>query len=295
MCATTFVAATFARVPHVAFCIRTFNPAYGWCDAAWGRLLGDAHRHMTPYVSAVITNSTPLRDDHAQWIGIDPSRIDVCANGIELLRLDEAQITEKRRAMRAQLGIADDVQVAINVGRFSAEKGQHTIVAINQRLMRDYGPRVLWLLCGDGPTLAPVRAQAEAAGMTNVRFLGRITGVQDYLCASDIFVMPSDFEGMPNAMMEAMACGLPCVSTDRSGAIDVARHGQEALFYQVGDLVAMEQHVRFLLDHPDDARAMGRRAQLRLTEFSIGRSLERFEQILDRAGSQSPTNRNHDE
>jgi glycosyltransferase involved in cell wall biosynthesis len=283
MCATTFLAATFARVPHIVFCIRTFNPAFGWTSAAWGELLRTAHREMSPHVSAILTNSTPLREDHARWVGIDSARIGVCANGIELVRLSEAEIQEKRRAMRRQLGIDEDVKVAINVGRFSAEKGQHTIIAVNERLMRDYGNALVWLLCGDGPTLDGVRRQAEVGGMTNVRFLGRITGVYDYLCASDIFVMPSDFEGMPNAMMEAMACGLPCISTDRSGAVDVARHGHEALFYQVGDLAAMEQHVRFLLDHPGDARAMGRRARERLGEFSIDRSVACFEQIIDAA------------
>lgn len=283
MSATTYVAAALARVPHVVFCIRTFNPAYGWVERRAGRRLHLAHRAMTPSVAAVITNSTPLREDHARWIGIDPARINVCANGIELVRLSDGEIQTKRRAMRQTLGIAEDVTVAINVGRFSAEKGQHTIVAINEPLMRDYGGGVIWLLGGDGPTLAGVRKQADAGGMTNIRFLGRITGVYDYLCASDIFVMPSDFEGMPNAMMEAMACGLPCVSTDRSGAVDVARHGQEALFYKVGDLAAMEQHVRFLVDHPGEARAMGQRARARLDEFSIERSVARFEQIIDTA------------
>jgi glycosyltransferase involved in cell wall biosynthesis len=283
MCATSFLAAAIARVPHVVFCIRTFNPAYGWADATMGRLLGTAHRVMTPHLAVIITNSTPLRDDHARWIGIDPARIEVCANGIELVSISEGERQAKQAAVRQELNIAADARVAINVGRFSAEKGQHTIVAINNRLMRDYGDGLVWLLCGDGPTLPAVRGEADAAGMTNIRFLGRVTAVRDLLCASDIFVMPSDFEGMPNAMMEAMACGLPCVSTDRSGAVDVARHGQEALFYKVGDLAAMEQQVRFLLDHPDEARAMGRRARARLDEFSVERSLTRFEEIIEHA------------
>ena len=123
MCATAFLAATLAKVPHMVFCIRTFNPTYGWTDAAWGRLLGVAHRQMTPHVSALITNSTPLCEDYARWVGVDPARIHVCPNGIELLRLNESEVASRRRAMRAQFGITDDVTVAINVGRFSGEKG----------------------------------------------------------------------------------------------------------------------------------------------------------------------------
>jgi glycosyltransferase involved in cell wall biosynthesis len=283
MCATTFLAASLARVPHIVFCIRTFNPAFGWTDARTGRLLRVAHRRMTPYVSAVITNSTPLREDHSRWLGISPDKISVSANGIDAPPLTTAEIAELRAHTRAELGIGDGTFVAINVGRFSKEKGQDSIVSVNERLARDYGDRLLWLLCGDGPTLETVQARTRALGMTNIRFLGRTTAVYDYLCASDLFVMPSDFEGMPNAMMEAMACGLPALSTARSGAIDVARHGEEALFYPNGDLDAMERAVRRLLDHPDEARAMGLRAKARLRDFSIDRSVASFEAILERA------------
>jgi glycosyltransferase involved in cell wall biosynthesis len=91
-------------------------------------------------------------------------------------------------------------------------------------------------------------------------------------------------------MMEAMACALPCVSTDRSGAVDVARDGREALFYKVGDLAAMEAHVRYLLDHPEEGRAMGQRAQARLAEFATGKSLARFEHIVEAALDGKRTN-----
>lgn len=281
MCVTTFVAASVARVPHIVFCIRTFNPAYGWVDPEIGRLLGIAHRRMTPHVSAVITNSTPLREDHARWLGIGEGAIQVCPNGIEPLPLTPAEVVERRQLVRKQLGIDDDVFVMINVGRFSAEKGQMSIIAINQRLMTEYQGKLIWLLCGDGVTLEAARA--AAAAMTNVRFLGRTTAVNDYLCASDAFVMPSDFEGMPNAMMEAMACGLPCISTNRSGAVDVARPGIEALFYEPGDLNEMERHVRRFLDDRDEARAMGVRARARLGEFSTEQCLRRFEEIVEGA------------
>jgi glycosyltransferase involved in cell wall biosynthesis len=283
MSATTFLAATFARVPRIVFCIRTFNPVYGWVGPEMGSLLKVAHRRMTACVSAVITNSTPLREDHARWLGIGPGRIDVCPNGIDSSPLTPAEILERRRRVRKELGIEDDVFVAINVGRFSKEKGQMSIVQVNERIAPDYPGQLVWLLCGDGPTLEPVRARAASTGTTNIRFLGRTTAVYDYLCASDCFVMPSDFEGMPNAMMEAMACGLPCASTNRSGALDVARHDQEALFYEPGDLRLMEQHIRRFLDDRPAARAMGARAQARLQEFSAERFVTLFEEIVERA------------
>jgi glycosyltransferase involved in cell wall biosynthesis len=284
MSVTGFVAATLARVPHIVFCIRTFNPAYGWVGESLGSLLHRAHSRMTPHVAALITNSTLLQADHARWVGIAPDAITVCPNGIDVAPLTDTEIAERRRSIRAGLGIAEEACVVTNVGRFSAEKGQLSVVSVNERLSRDYPEAQLtWLLCGDGPTLNHVRAQADALGMTNIRFVGRTTTVQEYLCASDIFLMPSDFEGMPNAMMEAMAYGLPCVSTSRSGALDVARDQIEALYYEPGDLKAMERHLRRLIEDRDEARAIGARAQARMREFSVAAFVARFEDVLQKA------------
>ena len=106
--------------------------------------------------------------------------------------------------------------------------------------------------------------------MTNMIFPGRTAGVGEVLAASDIFVMPSDFEGMPNAMMEAMAAGLPCISTTRSGARDVARDGIEALYY---DRVIVGSSPRTLaVDARPRRGAPARRgAAARIKEFAVAR------------------------
>jgi glycosyltransferase involved in cell wall biosynthesis len=281
MCVTTFLAAAIARVPHIVFCVRTFNPTYGWAEPQFGRLLLEAHRRMAPNVSRVIVNSTLLRDDYVDWAGIEPARIAVCANGLQVDERASTDTMAARMRTRAALGIADDAIVISNVGRFSPEKGQRTLIDANRRLV-DHGitRRVVWVLCGDGPTLADVKAAAGAMRMDNVVFTGRSTAVRDILAASDIFVMPSDFEGMPNAMMEAMAAGLPCVSTSCSGARDIARDGLEALYYNVGDTATLVSHLCELIEHPDRARALGTAARARIEQFDVSRFVKCFEAVL---------------
>jgi glycosyltransferase involved in cell wall biosynthesis len=282
ICVTTFVAAAIARVPHIVFCIRTFNPLYGWTDEPFGRLLQRAHRRMLPQVSQVIANSTWVQRDYAEWAGIDRARVAVCPNGISVSSLSPSERAEARARVRSEHCIAQDTTVVVNVGRFSREKGQMSLVEAN-RLLRDRQgrDRIAWLLCGDGPTMPDVKAKAEEYGLTNMMFIGRTQAVGDMLSASDIFVMPSDFEGMPNAMMEAMAAGLPCVSTTRSGAIDVARDGIEALYYEARDAEQLANHLDTLINNPTRASELGAAAAERIKKFDMPTFVNNFEAILD--------------
>jgi glycosyltransferase involved in cell wall biosynthesis len=277
----TFVAAAIARVPHVVFCIRTFNPSYGWVETWMGNLMKVAHRRMLPQLSGVIVNSTALKGDYAAWLGIDPGVIAVCPNGIDAATVEAPTAAMLRREMRARYAIADDVLALLHVGRFSKEKGQMSLMEANRRLLQRLpGHKFVWLLCGDGPTMAGVQQFVAAHDMPNVIFVGRTSEVGAFLCAADVFVMPSDFEGMPNAMMEAMAQGLPAVSTDVSGALDVARDGQEALYYRPRDIDALTQHLTRLIEDPAERARLGSNAVARMHEFSVEKSVATFEARL---------------
>jgi glycosyltransferase involved in cell wall biosynthesis len=85
---------------------------------------------------------------------------------------------------------------------------------------------------------------------------------------------------MPNAMMEAMAVGLPCVSTTRSGIRDVARDGTDALYVVPGDAAALAARVQWLVQHPQLAAAIGQSAAQRVREFSVARLVSCFEDTL---------------
>ncbi|MXP74782.1 glycosyltransferase [Lachnospiraceae bacterium WCA-9-b2] len=98
----------------------------------------------------------------------------------------------------------------------------------------------------------------------------------DYINSSAIFVMTSNFEGMPNALLEAMALGLPCISTDCpcGGPRSLIETGKNGLLIPVGDIEALEKALRVLLKSPDFADSLGREATLirgKLDIENIGR------------------------
>ncbi len=287
MCMLAFLAAALERVPHIVFCIRTFNPAFGWTTPAMGKILQASHRRMQPYLSGVITNSTLLRDDYAAWLGISAGEIQVCPNGVRS-RVETRDRAGARARIRQQFDIPSDALVLCNIGRFSPEKGQLLLMRANERLLARYGELApVWLLCGDGPLLPEVRRFAEERGMGNVRLAGRIDDVDAFLAASDVFVMPSDFEGMPNAMMEAMAHGLACVSTDRTGALDIARQGVEALYCATGASEALAAQVSTLVDSVSERERLGANARERIRQFTVERVTQTFNEYLLAIAGQS--------
>jgi glycosyltransferase involved in cell wall biosynthesis len=279
----TYIAGAIARVPHIVFCIRTFNPSYGWCSPEMGAIYHTAHRRMALSLSGIIVNSTVLQKDYAEWLGIDPPRITPCPNGIDPHVLDAEERARQRSQIRQRFAIPEDALLIVNVGRFSAEKGQFTILAANEILMSRFpAGGFWWLLCGDGVLLPEAKARAEASGADNVVFAGRTNEVPAVLAAADVFVMASDFEGMPNAMMEAMAAGLASVSTNRTGALDIARDGIEALYCNAGAADELADHLSTLIADPSERCRLAAAAATRMHEFTIDKMTSRYNAILHR-------------
>ena len=276
----SFLAASFARIPGIIFCIRTFNPTFGWTTI--GPLLEKSHNKMIPLLNGIIVNSTQLQKDYSEWMNIPEEKISVCANGIESHPFTSDELRTHREEIRAQFTIPGDAVVIVHVGRFSKEKGQMLLVQAYRRVIeKHHSEKIYCLLCGDGPTQLEVKDYVNKNKLSEVFFVGRIDNIHSYLSTADIFVMPSDFEGMPNALMEAMSYGLPCVSTNRTGAMDIARDNHEALYVDVGSVEQLAEKLSCLIERPDERQRLGANAKERLKEFSISKMVETFNGHLE--------------
>ena len=143
--------------------------------------------------------------------------ISVIPNGV---RIVPAAKPRSRSQIRRDLGFADADRLAILVARFRALKNHRVAVAAMRAVvLRE--PSIHLLLVGDGPEEASVRSLCEEYGLgANVHFLGRRDDVPELLAAADLFVLPSDYEGLPISLLEAMSAGLPTVASDVPGIRD---------------------------------------------------------------------------
>ncbi len=174
-----------------------------------------------------------------------------------------------RRAPLAELfaDLPDSDAVLVHVSNFRPVKRIADVVAVFQAVHAQRPARLL--LIGDGPDCALAEELLAAAGLQDrVAFLGRQEHFALWLGAADAFLLPSATESFGLAALEAMACGVPVVASDVGGLPEVVVHGETGLLAPVGDVLALAQHVLWLL--ADEPR------RLRFAAASVRRVREVF-------------------
>lgn len=199
--------------------------------------------------------------------------VSVIHNGIRFV-----DCSSERDAVRSELGV-EDRAVAMLVGRMDSNKGHSTAIQAVEWLVSQGSPIHL-IFVGDGAERSALETDAARRGLTDrVTFLGLRSDVHRLLSGADMFLLPSRAEGLPLAMLEAMAAGLPCVATPVGGVPEVMTDGREGMMVPVGDPVALGEAMNQLAQSPALRRQLGRFAHERwLSAFQ-------FEQMLEAYGS----------
>lgn len=193
----------------------------------------------------------------------------------------------RRAAARRKLALLADAEVLVSVGRQEYQKGhRYSLEAIRELSDR---PDLVLLVAGRTGNESD-ELQQILAGMPEtaerVQLLGHRSDVAEVLAAADVFVFPSLFEGMPGAVIEAMASGLPIVASDIEPVREVVDIGANAVLVAPRDASALAAAVRELLDDRLRLDDMGRRSREIFEErFTIERSVEGF---IDLYGQVSP-------
>ncbi len=166
-----------------------------------------------------------------------------------------------RARARAALGLPAGATVVGAVGRLTYQKAPEDFLGALRALNR---PEVIGVWIGDGELAGQIAAQAREMHGVRVVLAGQRGNVPELLPAFDIFALPSRYEGLPTAVVEAMVCGIPVVATAVNAVGDVVAPGETGLLVPPGRPALMADAIRFLLDSPDAAARMATAAQARL-------------------------------
>jgi glycosyltransferase involved in cell wall biosynthesis len=173
--------------------------------------------------------------------GVDADRITVLHNGVREWPGDPLGAA----ALRRKAGLGDCERVVLAVGRLSHEKGHAHLI----RAAVAWKDKARVMIVGDGPERARLESQVRDLGLAGrVVFAGTTANVAPFYALADVFVLPSLSEGSPNAMLEAMASGVPVVATRVGGVPEIAVDGVTALLGAARDPLFLARAVNTLLD-----------------------------------------------
>lgn len=228
----------------------------------------------------LIAVSPRVRDELVQRFRIAPGdRFTVVPLGFDFAPL--AAVDEvSREAARVELGIAAGAIVITTVGRLTAIKNHALLLNAAQRLTAAH-PEILVLIAGDGELRAELERAVAALGIADrVRFLGWRRDLATVYGATDIFVLTSRNEGTPVALIEAMAAGVPGVSTNVGGVSDVIAEAGLGVLVPSDDAAALASGVETLLPDAASRRAMGARARASvLQRYDVGRLVDDVDRL----------------
>ncbi len=225
--------------------------------------------------------SQALARNVAQRLGVASSKVEVIGNGVDTERFAPVDRVEARR----RLGLAPDAPVLIGVGNLIESKGFQRVVPLLPRL-RERHPGLVYLIVGGGATQGDLRAsleaQARACGVVEaVRFCG--TRPQDELRwfygAADVFVLATEFEGWANVFLEAMACGLPVVTTRVGGNAEVVREPDTGELVDWWDAEAFAAACDRALQRDWDRRAIIDYARSHAWDDRVDRLVDEFTRL----------------
>ncbi|MBS1261468.1 MAG: N-acetyl-alpha-D-glucosaminyl L-malate synthase [Calditrichaeota bacterium] len=236
------------------------------------------HRLTMRFVDRILTNSQRIHDSYArlQWMRTVP--IDLVPNGI-----DTGDTYDRNPNLRREMGARDGDLLALYAGRLTGVKQVDLLL----RAFAGLGDGHRWRLAiaGGGNRRDPLRRLATRLGLAGtVRFLGFRSDSRALAASADLAVLPSREEGMPNALMEAMAAGVPVAATPVGDVPLLLDHGRAGWLLPVDDPGPWTDLLARLAGSPDQLTTMGETGRQRVRDrFSFGAMIEGVQRVLHAA------------
>jgi glycosyltransferase involved in cell wall biosynthesis len=230
-----------------------------------------------PYVVAV---STDIRNELLSR-GADPARVEVILNGIDHRAFRRER--EREAAARGKLGITRGEVVVGSVGRLEPQKRFDLLIDAFAALRR-YRPELRLRIAGDGSLRGALQQQIDRAGLSDdARLSGHVEDVAGFHHGLDLFVQSSDYEGTPNAVLEAMAFETPLVATSAGGTAELVEHGIHGAVIPPGNVDTLTGAMAAALDDRAGCERRAQAARRRIeTDLSFETRMRKLERLYER-------------
>jgi len=241
-----------------------------------------AYRLLSPLYDLVLTVSDEVRTFCISHDGLEPEKVSTVYNAIDLEKVTKATNSP---VLRGSLGLGGAPHLVTTVGHVRRVKGLDILIRAAKRVCEEF-PSAVFLVIGgvlEPPHLQELQELIESLGLKeNVRFLGPREDVLSLLKMSDVYCNASRSEGFSNAILEAMACGLPCVATRVGGNPEAVEDGRSGFLVASADPDTLADGIRTLLRQPQRAKEMGREGR-RIVEakFTISAMISRLVELYD--------------
>lgn len=278
-----------------AHVIHSHEFAMSFCGAAAGKMLGLPHvttmhgnQDMTDRLRrrialrwafkrsrAVVAVSEATRQDLVRTLGLPESSIHRIRNGIPVRQGDAAPVRE-------ELGLGPDTLFLLGVGNLRERKGYHVLIEALYRLEGEPGiPDWKLLIAGEGDQRARLEGMTEEFGLQGKVLLpGRRDDIPNLQAAADLFIMPSLWEGLPLAVLEAMFAETALVGTMSHGIPEAVDDEREGLLVPPGDVAALAGALRRMFTEPSLRRSLSAQALRRARgEFTVQRMMDEYERL----------------
>jgi glycosyltransferase involved in cell wall biosynthesis len=259
----------WAGVPHIVSGIRVAERQRRW------RLWAD--RITDRLVDRHVCVSNSVARFASDEVGLPAEKLAVIANGVDLERFPASQPAEP-----SWLGIQAGRQAVVFIGRLDRQKGVLWLLDMAAQWMPRL-PNVDLFMVGSGPLHERLRAKCQRLAISErVHFLGWRPDIPEILAASRLLVLPSQWEGMPNVALEAMASRLPLVASDVEGVRELLGPNADAQTVAPGDSHGFMEKVVMFLNDRAAADAVGHENRLRVEQhFSLGHMVSAYESLWE--------------
>ena len=232
-------------------------------------------RPFTQYIDGIITNTKSIKDKYESYGWFPKDFIHVVYNGVEIHDdVESIDLCEK-------YNLPKNSKIIFSAGRLDHQKGFDLLIEVAKKAKEQH---LNWqiLIAGDGKLRGSLKSLSVKIGVEEmIHFIGFSNHIYSYLMAADVFVLPSRYEGMPNALLEAMAAGKANVATAVNGAPELVENGVTGFLVNTENSQEIFDRLRQILSDEDLRMSMGLASREKVEQqFTNEKMIENLEKLF---------------